>query len=360
MSGVRALAFYLPQFHPTPENDAWWGPGFTEWSNVVRTRPLFPGHGQPDLPADLGFCDLRVAETRAAQAALARAHGIAGFVYYHYWFSGRRLLDRPFEEVLAAGEPDFPFALCWANEDWTRAWDGRSGQVLVRQEYGADDDLAHARDLVRAFADPRYVRVDGRPLFLVYTASSLPDPRRTTDCWREVAVRAGVGEPFLVRVEHDLETGDPATLGFDAAVDFQPRFAELGPAQRRSVSARALRRLRLTNQAYRWHRIYDYATVVDRMLARPPAPYTRFPGVCPGWDNTPRRARQAVVFRDASPAEFERWLRAVIDDFTPFGPGQDLVFVNAWNEWAEGNHLEPGRRWGLGHLRATERALAAT
>jgi lipopolysaccharide biosynthesis protein len=360
MTDVRALAFYLPQFHPIPENDAWWGLGFTEWRNVAPARPLFRGHYQPHIPADLGFYDLRVPETRESQAALARAHGIHGFVYYHYWFTGRRLLERPFREVLESGEPDFPFALCWANEDWTRAWDGASGEVLVGQQYSLEDDRAHIRHLLPAFADPRYVRVDGKPLFLVYTASRLPDPQRTTDVWREEAAHAGVGDLYLCRVEHDTETGDPVALGFDAAVDFQPAFKSLGRARRRSVPARAVRRIHLSNQAYRWHRIYDYRTVVDHMLSRPPVGYNRFPGVSPGWDNTPRRRSQAMVFRDSTPDEYERWLRATVDAFEPFGPGEDLVFLNAWNEWAEGNHLEPCLRWGTAHLEATRRVLRAT
>jgi lipopolysaccharide biosynthesis protein len=356
---VRALAFYLPQYHPIPENDAWWGRGFTEWRNVAQAGSLYKGHVQPQIPADLGFYDLRLAETREDQAALAREHGIHGFVYYHYWFTGRRLLERPFDEVLASGRPDFPFALCWANEDWTRAWDGASGEVLVRQDYSADDDRAHIRSLLPAFADGRYVRVDGRPLFLVYTASRLPEPRRTTDLWREEAVRAGVGDLYLCRVDHDRERGDPTADGFDAAVDFQPDFTNLGRARRRSIPARAVRRLHLTNQAYRWHRIYDYTTFVDRMLARPPVAYKRFPGVTPGWDNTPRRRRKAVIIGDSTPAEYERWLTVVLDGFTPFGAGEDLVFLNAWNEWAEGNHLEPCRRWGRAYLEATRRALTA-
>jgi len=353
---VRALAFYLPQFHPIPENDEWWGAGFTEWRNVARAKSLFPGHYQPQIPADLGFCDLRVSETREAQAELARAHGISGFVYHHYWFHGRRLLDRPFREVLGSGRPDFPFALSWANEPWTRAWDGASNEILVQQEYDDDDDREHIRHLFPAFADPRYVRVDGRPLYIVYSASSLPDPRRTTDRWREEAARAGIGELYLCRWEFDGR-GDPAELGFDGAIDFQPDFSSLGPALRRSLPARMIRRLHLTNQAYRWHRVYEYRSVVDGMLARPAVGYKRFPSVTPSWDNTPRRHRQGLVLRDASPAEYERWLRAVLADFTPYGPGEDLVFVNAWNEWAEGNHLEPCRRWGRGYLEATQRAL---
>ena len=357
---VRALAFYLPQFHPIPENDAWWGQGFTEWRNVASARPQFPGHHQPHVPADLGFCDLRVAETREAQATLAREYGIFGFCYYHYWFKGRQLLDRPFREVLESGRPDFPFCLCWANEDWTRAWDGASDDVLMRQEYSEDDDRDHIRWLLAAFTDRRYVRVDGKPLFLVYKASRLPDPRRTTDLWREEAMRAGVGELYLCRVESDREPDvDPTELGFDAAVEFQPDFPNLGRAQRRSLVARAARRLRLSNMAYRSHRVYDYGTIVDRMLSRLPVSYKRYPCVTPGWDNTPRRDRQGIIVRDSTPEEYERWLRAAVDAFVPFGPGEDLVFVNAWNEWAEGNHLEPCQRWGRAYLEATFRGLGA-
>lgn len=301
--------------------------------------------------------DLRVPETRQAQAALANDHGIYGFCYYHYWFNGRRLLARPFQEVLDSGRPDFPCCLCWANEDWTRAWDGASGEVLVRQEYSEADDRAHIQWLLRAFADDRYVRVDGKPLFLVYKASALRDPRRTTDLWREEASRAGLGDLYLCRVENDRLRGDPTSFGFDASVDFQPDFANLGPAQRRSGVARASRRLRLSNMAYRWHRVYDYGTFIDRMLDRPPVPYKRFPCVTPGFDNTPRRQRKGIVLRDSTPEEYERWIRTTLERFVPFGPDEDLVFVNAWNEWAEGNHLEPCRRWGRAYLEATQRGL---
>ena len=181
----RLIAFYLPQFHPIPENDLWWGKGFTEWTNVAKAKPVFRGHYQPQFPADLGFYDLRLPEVREAQADLAREHEIHGFCYYHYWFNGRRLLQRPFEEVLATGKPNFPFCLCWANENWTRVWDGRDRQVLLTQNYNDADDRAHLQALASAFADPRYLRVDNKPLFLVYRAHRLPEPKRTTDVWRE-------------------------------------------------------------------------------------------------------------------------------------------------------------------------------
>ena len=187
---IRPIAFYLPQFHPTPENDEWWGKGFTEWTNVTKARPLFPGHYQPQLPADMGFYDLRLPEAREAQAALAREYGIHGFCYYHYWFNGRRILERPFNEVLASGKPDFPFCLCWANENWTRVWDGGEKNVLLEQKYSHEDDLAHIESLIPAFRDERYIRIDGKPLFLVYRTGLLPNPARTAEIWREAAKRA--------------------------------------------------------------------------------------------------------------------------------------------------------------------------
>src|SRR4029077_7166935 len=213
---VKLIAFYLPQYHPIPENDDWWGKGFTEWTNVTKARPWFRGHYQPHLPADLGFYDLRLPETREAQANLARQYGIHGFCYYHYWFNGRRLLERPFNEVLASGSPDFPFCLCWANENWTRAWDGLEREVLIQQHYDSNDDLAHIRWLANAFRDPRYIRVHGKPLFLVYRVASLPDPMQTVSIWREEARRLGIGELFLCAVESRVggsQSVNPSRLG---------------------------------------------------------------------------------------------------------------------------------------------------
>jgi lipopolysaccharide biosynthesis protein len=361
VSAVRLIAFYLPQFHPTPENDAWWGPGFTEWRNVALARPLFRGHEQPRIPADLGFYDLRLDETRRAQAELARAYGLAGFCYYHYWFGGRRLLHRPLDAVLESGEPELPFCLCWANEDWTRAWDGRSGEVIVRQEHSEADDRAHMRWLARALADPRAIRVGGRPLLLVYRALKLPDPARTIRTWREEARALGLGELYLCRVEGlSAERGDPRPLGFDAAVEFQPDWTQLGRPLRRGRLRRALWKLGLSRSAYQRHRIYSYAQVVEGMLRRPPAPYPRFPCVTPRWDNTPRRAADGAVLHGSTPALYGRWLERVIAGFRPPSPDENLIFVNAWNEWAEGAHLEPCLRWGRAYLEATRAALRAS
>jgi lipopolysaccharide biosynthesis protein len=356
---LRSLAFYLPQFHPIRENDEWWGRGFTEWTNVVTAQPRFPGHEQPHLPADLGFYDLRLPEAREAQATLASEYGVDGFVYYHYWFAGRRLLERPFDEVLDSGRPDLPFALCWANENWTRRWDGMEASVLMRQSYDADDDRRHGQWLARAFKDDRYIRVDGKPMFLVYRAGALDDARRTTRTWRDEARRAGVGEIFLCRVESfSDERSDPGVLGFDAAVEFAPDWTQLRPSMRRLLRAGA-HKVGLAGTPLIDHEVYDYDEIARRMQAKPAPRYTRFPCVTPHWDNSPRRASGAVVLRGSTPDGYARWLRAAATA-APRTPGGDsLVFVNAWNEWGEGAHLEPDQWWGRAYLEAHRDAMAA-
>jgi lipopolysaccharide biosynthesis protein len=357
---VRTLAFYLPQFHPIAENDEWWGKGFTEWTNVVKARPLFWGHYQPHLPADLGFYDLRLAEARAAQAHLAREHGIHGFCYYHYWFNGRRVLERPFEEVLKSGQPNFPFCLCWANENWTRVWDGGDRHVLLGQNYNHDDDREHIRSLVPAFRDDRYIRVDGKPLFLVYRTELLPDVRRTAEIWREECRRAGLGEIYLARVENFVRGVDPADIGFDAAVEFAPDNTSGSAPLFSSGLYRLLHALGLLPEILGSNRVVTYRSIAHAMSTRGEAPYTRFRCVTPMWDNAARRGSRASIYADSTPAIYEKWLRRVVDLTRREQDGDErIVFINAWNEWAEGCHLEPDQKWGRGYLEATRRALTA-
>jgi lipopolysaccharide biosynthesis protein len=367
--GVRAIAFHLPQFHPIPENDEWWGKGFTEWINVVKAAPRFPGHYQPHLPADLGFYDLRLPEARAAQAELAASYGIHGFCYYHYWFHGRQVLERPVNEIWKSGEPQFPFCLCWANENWTRQWDGLENQVLLEQRYSPADDLAHIRSLIPMFLDPRYIRVDDRPLFLVYRAAQLPKPERTAETWRREAERAGLKGLFLIRVESFRdEYGDPRDIGFDSGLDFQPRWslALHGRIYRRKWWH--VRRLGTHEPGLRENGVYDYELLVRNALAAPLPTYPRIPCACPGWDNSPRRTQGATIFVNSTPKVYERWLRALVDrQKTRISSGgrsgisaDSVVFINAWNEWAEGNHLEPCQRWGRKYLEGTRRALGVT
>ncbi len=355
---AKAIAFYLPQYHPIPENDQWWGKGFTEWTNVTKAMPRFPGHNQPQLPADLGFYDLRLPEARQAQADLAKTYGIHGFCYYHYWFTGKRLLEQPFNGVLASKEPDFPFCLCWANENWTRRWDGLDQHILAEQVYSEADDLRHIQSLAQAFRDPRYIRVDGKPLFLVYRAAKIPNPQNTTQVWREEAHRLGIGDLFLCRVEScSEEHTDPQTMGFDAAVEFQPDWSKLGLPLQRSRLWNWARRLGLAEKAYATNGIHDYEMMVQAMLNKPDPDYLRFPCVTPSWDNTARRATGATILRGANPEAYEAWLTKVVEKTAANPDQKGLVFINAWNEWAEGNHLEPCQKWGHAYLEATQRAL---
>ena len=371
---ARLICFYLPQFHPTPENDAWWGKGFTEWTNVTKARPHFRGHYQPHLPADLGFYDLRLPEAREAQADLARQYGIHAFCYYHYWFHGWRMLPRPFQEVLDSGRPDFPFCLCWANENWSRNWDGGNRELLMGQDYSPEDDRRHIEWLLQAFEDSRYVQIDGRPVMLVYRATYLPEPRRMTDLWRDAARRRGFPDLYLCRVEAlAADEGDPRSLGFDAAVEFQPDFSLLGSRllKRRGRWGRAMadffRRvpgLRRGRDLAREvipsrpaQHVFRYSDVVEWMLAKAAVPYRRFPGVTPSWDNTARRGRNALVLHRSTPELYEGWLAEVLRRHSDVRPEENLVFINGWNEWAEGNHLEPDLRFGRAYLEATRRAL---
>lgn len=357
VSPVKLIAFYLPQYHPIPENDLWWGKGFTEWINVAKGRPRFPGHYQPHIPADLGFYDLRLPQSRQTQADLAMQYGIHGFCYYHYWFNGKRLLETPFNEVLRSGEPNLPFCLCWANENWTRRWDGFTGKILMEQKYSDEDDEQHMRWLASAFRDKRYIRVEDKPLFLVYKANKIPNPLRTTAIWREEAQRLGVGEIYLCRVESFIdEQNDPVQIGFDAAVEFQPDWSNLGTALRQSRPWNLLRRLRLEDRFYIDNQVFDYASIVSTMLQKETPSYTRYPCVMPSWDNTPRRKSQATVLKDSTPELYKRWLRGVIDKHTTYS-GEQIVFINAWNEWAEGTHLEPCQQWGHEYLKATRDAV---
>jgi hypothetical protein len=363
MRRARLIAFYLPQYYPIPENDQWWGPGFTEWTSVAGAQPLFRGHRQPRIPADLGFYDLRLPETRAAQAELADAHGIEGFCYWHYWFGGKRLLERPFEEVLRSGEPDFPFCLGWANQPWTDTWLG-TGRVLQAQHYSAADDTKHAQWLLDAFADERYLRIGGRPLFAVYRPGDLPEPARTADTIRAEAVRAGVGEPFVLGIDAFAFGRDFRADGFDGTISFEPSLGpELLPHMNQSTMlARPWRKLSRGARNVRlgvWNstlKIYDYRSLRRRsQRRRAEFSHPFYPTIFVGWDNTPRRGRGAVILRKDGPQQFEDGLADLIDAAADVAFDDRVIFVNAWNEWAEGNYLEPDRDDGLAKLAAVRR-----
>jgi lipopolysaccharide biosynthesis protein len=355
-SPPRLLAFYLPQYHPTAENDTWWGRGFTEWRNVAKARPLFPGHYQPHIPTDLGFYDLRLPEVREAQAQLAREYGIHGFCYYHYWFNGSRPLARPLEEVLRSGRPNFPFCLCWANENWTRRWDGLDEEILIRQDYSEADDLAHIHALLPTMTDSRYIRVAGKPVLLVYKTGLLPNAKRTAEVWRQCAQRDGV-DLYLVRVEAFDDGVDPTDIGFDAAVEFAPDWSRTGIPVMHGRLGKIFSSLGIIPKAYTDNTVYEYRAIATHMMNKPVPRYKRFPGVMPAWDNSARRSQGAVIFRGSEPHLYQAWLSAAIRRaMEQFWGDERLVFINAWNEWAEGNHLEPDLKYGRAYLESTARA----
>ena len=358
-SPLRMIAFHLPQYHPIPENDEWWGKGFTEWRNVCKAKPLFPGHYHPHVPADLGFYDLRLEEARVAQADLAREYGISGFCYYHYWFNGKRLLERPVEEILASGKPDFPYCLCWANENWTRRWDGEDSFILREQIYSDEDDRAHIQDLLRFFKDPRYIRVGGKPLFLVYRTENMPDPARTAEVWREEARKAGIGELYLVRVE-SIGRVNPYNIGFDAALEFAPDWSKMGPEVRSYAPGEPElpEIVELPSEVYEKNYTRSYVELMEQMLEKTQPPYPWFRCATPSWDNSARRSEKAVIMLGANPTRYRQWLEKIIyKTMVTNRPSERLVFVNAWNEWAEGNHLEPCIKWGRSYLEATKTGL---
>jgi len=347
---AKAIAFYLPQFHCFPENEAWWGPGFTEWTNVTKAVPQFVGHEQPQLPADLGFYDLRVPEVLRRQVELARRYGIHGFCFHYYWFGGKRLMEQPLDIFLAQEDLAFPFCLCWANENWTRRWDGRDDEVLISQQHGAENDLAFIRDLERYLRDPRYLRIDGKPLLVVYRASLLPDAAATLARWRTHCRDAGIGEIFVAMVQFDLE--DPLPFGFDAAMEFPPHKLAKGFDLINDT-------LDVVNPDYQGS-VVHYQSIVDSAKAWPDKGFPLIRSVFPGWDNEARRPGKGYTFAFSTPARYRDWLEFAVS-YAEKHPveGERIVMINAWNEWAEGAKLEPDSRYGHAYLQATRQVLDA-
>jgi hypothetical protein len=344
---VRILAYFLPQFHRIDENDEWWGLGFTEWTNVARARPNFPGHDQPRVPGELGCYDLLDPAVRARQAELARTYGVSGFCYYYYWFGGRRLLEQPLDAVLRSGAPDFPFCVFWANEDWKRTWDGGGNEILVAQHHSEADDRAFIETLLPMFRDRRYIRVLGQPLLLVYRCDKFPDPCRTFDLWRQVCIDHGEMPPFIVKADTTV-SGSPLDVGADASVEFPPH--RLQPDLVRAAPPPGLRE--------GWSgKLLDMVAVAAYLACKVEPHYTHFRTVVSQWDNTPRRQNDGTTFLNSTPAIFRAWLRETIARTRAvLPPGQRLVFVNAWNEWAEGAYLEPDATYGRAYLEAVHDA----
>jgi lipopolysaccharide biosynthesis protein/glycosyltransferase involved in cell wall biosynthesis/nitrogen regulatory protein PII len=347
---IRAIAIYLPQFHAIPENDQWWGEGFTEWTNVRRATPQYAGHYQPHTPhSDIGYYDLDDASVLEKQAAMARAAGIEGFCFYYYWFNGRRLLNMPTDRMLATGKPDFPFCFCWANENWTRTWDGGDKEILIGQEHSDESDERFILDLLPAFRDPRYIRVEGKPLLIVYRPGLLPDPAATARHWRETCRREGIGEIFLARMQMfdwELEGRDP---GYDTVIQFPPVSRGFSPSLKTSIQ--------LNDPKSFVGEIYDYRASAENYSLENIGK-NLWPGVCPSWDNTARRMERGHSWVNSSPEDYHKWLsKVLVRARQALPPQQRFVFINAWNEWAEGCHLEPDEKFGYAWLNATRLAI---
>ncbi len=384
MNKARIIALYLPQFHPIPENDKWWGPGFTEWTNVAKAKPLFRGHVQPRIPADLGFYDLRLAETREQQAMLAREAGIEGFCYYHYWFGGgRQLLERPFNEVVASGKPDFPFCICWANHTWSnKTWNRKSAMqqdsVLMEQTYpGTEDDIAHFNSLLPAFRDPRYMTVDGKLIFVIYDPLKFINIERFIETWRKLAEKNGLPGFHFVgmtpstltlrvaadgsrqRVMPNLKSSakifkDVLDLGFDSVNSFGKRRGEmLYEGKWKNLAKTILRHVGLPTDSIR----YDYERTVCNYFAPEDSWENVYPTILPQWDRTPRVSSWDGVYVNATPEKFEKHIRQALELIKDKAPEHRILFLKSWNEWGEGNYVEPDLQWGHGFLDAIHRAV---
>lgn len=345
---ARVIAFYLPQFHPIPENDEWWMKGFTEWTNVGKACPLFPGHYQPKVPADLGYYDLRVPETRKAQADMARAYGIEGFCYWHYWFgNGKRLLERPFNEVLASGDPDFPFCLAWANESWKGFYHGIKGKEnLITQLYpGKEDYTAHFYEVLPAFKDHRYITVDGKPLFMVYQPFDHPEMREFIELWRELAVQNGlkgiyfVGQTYHIGTEREkIEAMDFDAINVVRLFDFERK------------ARRAYKYAKWKHKWFHYPTVMEYRKAASFFVGSEEYEERIIPTIIPNWDHSPRSRNRALVLNHAEPAYFEEHMQQVMEHIGNKPSEHRLAFVKSWNEWAEGNYLEPDLRYGTQYL----------
>ena len=348
---IKLLAFYLPQYHPFPENDEWWGKGFTEWANVTRAVPQFPGHYQPHLPGELGFYDLRVEDVHFRQIELAKQFGLYGFAYYHYWFGGKRLMEMPVDRFLKNKKMDFPFLLIWANENWTRRWDGLDNDILISQNHSPESDKNFIKDLEPYLRDERYIRIGDRPIIIVYRTDILPEPVSTAERWREYCVSNGLGNPYLIAAQ-TFGFYDPRPVGFDAAMQFPPH------NQWHNADLMIQSQIQLTNLDHSSY-IFDYSKMVYYQESHAEeAPYSLYKTVFPTWDNEPRKPGRGSIYANSSPSLYRRWLRAACDWTIKNHPQDErFVFVNAWNEWAEGAHLEPDRRFGYAYLNATMNVL---
>lgn len=374
----RIIGLYLPQYHPIPENDEWWGKGFTEWTNVAKARPLFRGHYQPRIPADLGFYDLRLPEVREQQAQLAREAGLEGFCYYHYWFgNGRQLLERPFNEVLASGKPDFPFCLCWANHDWTsKTWQKgnnfRRDSMIMKMEYSKEDYVRHFNYVLPAFRDPRYITVDGKPLFAVWAPHHIPDAREFIDLWQQLARENGLSGIHFVGHTDNAGKGLPGQAAdyysADKAKEYYQAVLDLGfdavmsSGYRRAVAllqgkTRMMWRMLSGKTFAPTYSKMDYSRLMANYYVPEDAGENIYPTLLPQWDRTPRAGKNSEIVVDSTPARFQETVETAIELIRQKEPEHQLLFLKAWNEWGEGDYVEPDLKFGHGYIQAIRQAI---
>jgi Glycosyltransferase WbsX len=354
---ARVLAVYLPQFHPIPENDAWWGKGFTEWTNVGKAKPLFKGHYQPRVPSELGYYDLRLPEVRQAQADLAKEHGVEGFCYWHYWFgNGKRLLERPFNEVLTSGKPDFPFCLGWANHSWANKQFDKNGNdtLLIEQIYGGIEDYtAHFNALLPAFKDKRYVRVDDKPFFMIYAPFDIPNVTEFMALWQKLAQENGLKGIHFVGNTHKIEDINLLkSKGYDA-VTLVRMFHVF--KQEFSLLSRAY--VKIMRLVFKSGRILDYDLCSKYFTGKEDSLNHCYPSIFPNWDHSPRSGRSGHILHNSNPTSFKKHVKDVLNSVKDKPVEQQIVIIRSWNEWAEGNYMEPDLKWGRQYLVALKEAI---
>lgn len=355
---ARVIAFYLPQYHPIPENDEWWGKGFTEWTNVGKAKPLFKGHYQPRVPADLGYYDLRVPETRKAQADMAREYGVEGFCYWHYWFgNGKRLIERPFNEVLASGEPDFPFCLAWANETWKGFAHGMTNRnVLIEQLYpGVEDYIAHFYEVLPAFKDHRYIKINNKPIFMIYKPLGDPQVLVFMETWRKLAIENELDGIYFVGHHNDMKNSleDIKNSGVDAVNTTRLNNYIINHRTfYQKVQGRLNRLLRGSALAY------SYEVMSKYFLSKTEDSQENvFPSIIPGWDHTPRSGIEGLVMTKTNPGVFSKHVRDVVKMVSNKEDENKVIFLKSWNEWAEGNYMEPDLKYGMQFLEALKKEI---
>ncbi len=366
---TKIITFYLPQYHSIPENDEWWGKDFTDWINVKKAKPRYSGHYQPHVPSELGYYDLSNEDIRIAQASLASEYGIYGFCYYHYWFNGKMLLEKPFNEVLNTQKPDFPFCLCWANENWTRRWDGLDSKILMQQNYSEYDVKEHIEWLLKAFNDPRYIKINNKPLFLIYNASGIPHLREMIKSYRDYAKINGIDDIYLCSVKsihNKLNDAEAISSGFNAVVEFIPGTEKKIPMKLTGLPRYYLYKIinkmlsishidKLTGKLP-ITTVHDYKKFAQMNINKEEYKIKTFPCVIPSWDNSARK-RVSASIQNNEPSIFKKWLASSIKKVSNYDTDEKIVFINAWNEWAEGCHLEPDMKNERKFLKAVKQTL---